>query len=326
MHGIDVAPILVSLDGNAFFGADAADELLRAVVTSIQRSIGNQQPNIAGSMIRRLGDPMTNRWEALEFFEELRKDGLSVLLLFDEIDSALKLSSGEIGLVLRALISQGHLMAICTSFRWPDEIDLEATFASPWFNVFGVDVLGHFETSESMEMLRVLSSRSGYELSLEECQFLIEVLGNNPFYLQTAGYELFAAQSYASVEPSARPDILRNTVKGLSRVLEFHLQYLVEHLSTESLEILVKVACGKHVPESNALSRLSRSGLVRQVKNNWEVTSGITREFVVALPQPSAGNKLRESGAWKAFTSVARQAFEVAVEKAVETATGKYLT
>lgn len=324
LPGIDVAPIVVSLDGNLFSGDNAADELSRALVASTLKSAEDQRPSVATSL-KRLKRQQVTPWEVVDFFGRLRGEGLFVLLLFDEIDSALRLSRGEVGLLLRALVSQGHLVAVVTSFLWPDEIGIETPAASPWFNVFSVDTLGPLEPSESLEMLQVLSSRSGYRLSEPECLFLIDVLGNHPFYLQAAGFRLYAHHAYATLHDSQRPASLRKAVSNLFGEMEWHLRYIVDHLLHADLEVLKSVASGKRPNDIRALARLNRFGLVAREEGRWQVTSGMMREFVVALSHRSAGERIRESTVWKGFAGVARQAFEVAVEKAVGAAAGKYL-
>jgi hypothetical protein len=206
-----------------------------------------------------------------------------------------------------------------------DEVEVTAQASSPWFNIFHVDSLGPFETVESIEMLRVLSARSGYELSEPECLFLIDVIGNQPFYLQAAGYRLYGEREYASLDGRARIAALRDTLIAFPQDMEMHLRYLLEHLTPADIEALSLAAAGKRSSDRKAVLRLVRLGLIREVEDRLEITSGMMREFVAALPKSSLLAKARNSDAWKAFIAVAQKAVGVAVEKAVEAASGKYL-
>jgi hypothetical protein len=253
--------------------------------------------------------------------------GVSVFLLFDEIDSAMKISNGEAGLFLRSLVSQGHLVAICTSFLWPDEVDVSMhQAASPWFNVYSIRTLGQFQLSESIEMLQVLSDRSGYTFTEAECLFLIDMLGNHPFYLQTAGLKLFGLYSYATILPLEREAILKKAVGSLFKEdLVWHLQYLVDHLSADDFGALLAIANGKSMKDE-PVHRIARLGLITRSDNDWIIPSRIMKEFLKALPTPGLGERIRDSSVWKAISGLTSKAFEVAVEKAAEAAAGKYLS
>lgn len=324
ISGVDAAASIVSLDGMSFFGDNGADQLSEALLGSIQRNINNQPSKIANILRKIEIKSEVKRWQALDIMQKIKQEGVSTLLLFDEIDSAVRMSKGEVGVFLRSLISQGHLVAVCTSYLWPDEIEIPIDGGSPWYNIYSISTLGPLKISESLDLLSKLSFRSGCRFSEAESMFLIDMFGNNPFYLQSAGFKLFSIYNFSSLSIEERKTVIKTLPHELFKTdLSWHFQYLLDRLSADDFDIFLKVANGKKVKEKEAY-RISRLGLISKSDGVWQIPSRITKEFLKALPTPSIKERVQGSTVWQAVSGLAEKTFEIAIGKAVETAAGKY--
>lgn len=315
-------PILVRLDGMLFQRETTPDEFARRIANSIFRSTAKAPPLIAKTLRsanpKRIGD----RWQVVDALEKVRSLGLTVALLFDEFDDAIRTTEGETAKLLRSFISQGHLVAVCTSYHWPHELTGVVDECSPWFNVFQIAEVGHFTQSESLEMLQTLSELTGYRMSEKECLFLCSVLGNQPFYLQLAGMRLFADYSYASRGPKERRDILPQAVAAVVQDLQWHHDYLVGHLSGKQLAALKRVAKGKAMPELSAKDVRSLSAYLQKAGDRYEINSEVFRQFLLEVPDRKDD---ASSGVLSRVADFAKGAMETAAQKAIEIAAEKYL-
>ena len=107
--------------------------------------------------------------------------------------------------------------------------------------------------------------------------------------------------------------------------LEIHFRYLIEHLAPDELEVLRRLAAHKSVDADRVLRRLQTEGFIQPGAGTWEPMSALFTEILMALPQRRLGEVLDSSASWQFIATVGKKTFEVAVQKAIEIATGKYL-
>jgi hypothetical protein len=114
------------------------------------------------------------------------------------------------------------------------------TFANPevisssFFNIFAPFQLSLFQEQEALEMLASLSKRSGKVFHTDTIDFLLELVGPHPHFLQVAGYHAFEIQTNGELSTNGRAAVKERTMKEL----EGHLEYYWRNLSAEEQYIL----------------------------------------------------------------------------------------
>ncbi len=104
-----------------------------------------------------------------------------------------------------------------------------AVVSSSFFNIFAPFRLPLFQEQEAIEMLASLSEHSGEVFKADTVEFLIELVGPHPHFLQVAGYHAFEIQSNGQLSTNARAAVKERTAKEL----EGHLEYYWRNLSAE---------------------------------------------------------------------------------------------
>lgn len=318
ISGLDTYPVQISLDGMTL-PEDSSEAIAIAIGRSIAYESQSSDTNSALNVFRVT--ELNDRWSVLSCFESIRKAGIRILLLFDEMDTAIQISDGEAAAFLRSLISQGHLVAVVTTFVKPEDLHVQKPGTSPWANVLQTIVVGGFDRVESLEMLHTMSHRSGKEFTKRECDFLLEVFGDHPFYLQSVGLSIFLEGWFIG----ARKDIDRiNAIVSATRhrckELEPHLRYLIGHLPPKSFDALLQVAKGKHTKDSTTLEFLSRLGVVVQDGSQYRLSSGLLKSFLLQLPSKGFRESIAASGVYKALLQFFEHCLDVAIEKTIEEA------
>jgi len=104
-----------------------------------------------------------------------------------------------------------------------------AVISSSFFNIFAPFRLSLFQEQEAVEMLVSLSERSGDVFQEDTIDFLLELVGPHPHFLQVAGYHAFELQSNGELSSIALATVKERTMKEL----EGHLEYYWRNLSAE---------------------------------------------------------------------------------------------
>lgn len=303
---------------------EAADEVALEVLHSLVRTLDEQKDPHAriGS---RGASSTRNRWQVMEILERVRKSGKSILFVFDEFDDAVRGSDGEAGALMRAIIDSGLAVALACSLLRPEQMALDHPFASPWFSAFHIETVTSFREAESIEMLTVLSGRSGRTFSERECRFLIDVFGNQPFFLQSVGQELFLRHDYSRIEPAKKSTAVKDAVSSIAHSLETHITYLVTHLDTKHLDILRGIAAGKKGKKMPEAARFIPYGLIKDEGGDFEIASGILREYILRVPLDGESKDPAGSRIAGALADLAKSALQTAVSTAIESAATRYL-
>ena len=311
--------------GLASSESDKTPEFIRQLAQRLRSWIERRRPDLTAS-VSGLNPHEIDPLAMSECLLELREHGVRILLLFDELDSAVRDGSRQTAAVLRQMLTEGLLVAIATSYEEPDRINPASPAASHWWNVFRVESVGLMEEAEARKLLTVLSHESGREFSKAECSFLIDVFGRTPFYLQTVGSYVFLRTDFVSCKASQRSHRITEASNQSAAQLAYHFQYAIDHLGADAVALLQRVANEKSVRGGRELEILERRGLVvREDDDRARVFSRSFAEFLKELPEASMIDKVKDSKAWDAICAATGKAFQAGLVKAIEIAAQHYL-
>ena len=143
------------------------------------------------------------------------------------------------------------------------------TFANPdvvssaFFNIFAPFQLSLFQEQEAVEMLASLSERGGAAFQADTIDYLLELVGPHPHFLQVAGFHAFQLQNDGALSADARSAVKERTLEEL----EGHLEYYWRNLSAEEQYTLATLPQMAFEGYSPVIDRLADSGLLYE--NNY---------------------------------------------------------
>jgi len=142
----------------------------------------------------------------------------------------------------------------------------KSVLSSPFFNVFNTLRIGLLDEPAA----RALLSRPEAGFAPETVNFLLELAGPHPFYLQLAGHIAFEQQQEGRLEEKSAERVRRE----LAEAMEPHLKYAWEHLSTQARHTLITLSLAR--PGEAALEELEAACLV----HNGNYLSPLVEDFV----------------------------------------------
>ncbi len=153
-----------------------------------------------------------------------------------------------------------------------------AVVSSSFFNIFAPLRLQLFQKQEANEMLTLLSQRSGELFHPDTIEFLLELVGPHPHFLQVAGYHAFELQEKGQLSVNARLVVRERTMKDL----EGHLEYYWRFLSAEEQYTLATLPQIDFSSYSPIIAHLSDNGLLY----GDTYLGSVLREFVAQQNVP----------------------------------------
>jgi len=316
-------PVLINTYGFIARSEDKqwlAKEISRELITWSE-----QQPSKVSQIIRKSLKPESDHIDLIRCLRRIREDDLQIILLFDEVDSALVDGPPETAGLIRAIATEGHLTILATSYLHPAQLEVESMFGSPWFNFFHFHYLSLFNDEEALELLTVLSEKSGRRFSQKECLFLQDVFGNFPYYLQLAGWRVFENAEYLTCPDEQREKVLMLSVQDISDRLRYVWPHSIQYLPSEIRDSLLEIAHHRRAPNKQHLSILVERGLVIEKDGKYRVYSRAFEEYLKQLPEKSVLERAKESKALETLASLGKTALDTALKKAIEVAAEKYL-
>lgn len=157
---------------------------LRFLMEELRRA----DENLGRMRLRRQVGPE----EFQNFISAVNGKGVKPVFLLDEFDSVTRAEEFDLAFFdfLRSLANSNELAFVTASTRPLIELCHASVMSSPFFNIFGVIPLTVFERDEAVELIKVPSARVGYSLA-EDADFLLELAGRHPFFLQIACFYAF---------------------------------------------------------------------------------------------------------------------------------------
>lgn len=186
-----------------------------------------------------------------EYFYELvdnSYDDFRIVICLDEFETVVSNSQFDNAflLYLRHFANLGKL-AYITSSREPLESICKNTNhlqGSDFWNIFASPALNLnlFKKDEAVEMLTTLSTRGKIQLEPIEFEFLFELAGYHPMFLQIAAFYLFEVkkQKIDSNESGELTSLNRNNIaESFSIGVAPHYEHIWDRLSTTEKEVVV---------------------------------------------------------------------------------------
>ncbi len=199
---------------------------------------------------------------------DLAAQNLRCILIIDEFEliAANPRFGRELFNRLRGLVAQLPLQFVTAS---KDPL-VELTFAhtetlsSPFFNMFAPLALTLLTNDEAVDLLAVHSRRAGRPFAPDTLNFLIDLAGPHPLFVQVAGYRAFAALAseggQGTLRPEARAAVQAQTLADLTP----HLQYYWSSLDPEARYTLAALPLYGIEGRSSAVERLHTAGLLHE--------------------------------------------------------------
>jgi DNA-binding winged helix-turn-helix (wHTH) protein len=150
---------------------------------------------------------------------------------------------------------------------------------SPFFNIFLPLRLGSFDEVESRELIEESLRKAGVTFRPETVNYILELGGGHPFFLQVAGYWALELQTTKGT-PLESKDlyILAETVRGQ---VESHFEYYWKQLTSQEQYILAALPFtqseAKYHEQLEALACLC---LIIKGDNRYRYFSPLFRDFV----------------------------------------------
>jgi tRNA A-37 threonylcarbamoyl transferase component Bud32 len=233
-HGLDPARfvfIYTDLEGMANINYDEFwPELLDRLETALPAEQGELR-----QMTREVALAAEVRFmQVRRLLRRVERAGLTVVMMLDEFESLAANEAftpafyGE----LRSLAGEMGVVYLTASKRSLYDLTFRhaETLSSPFFNIFSEEPLGLLPDAEATGLLCHLSALGdGERVSARDCDFLVELAGRHPFFLQIAGYYL-----HLELEDSQASGEIQGRVQHRFKAeAEDHYRYLWSQLADE---------------------------------------------------------------------------------------------
>lgn len=221
--------IYVDLEGMANI---SYEEFWPELLDRLETALPPEQAELR-TMTRDLVDqPEVRFMQVRRLLRRVERAGLTMVLMLDEFESLANNQAftasfyGE----LRSLAGELGLVYITGSKRSLYDLTYQHadTLSSPFFNIFSEERLGLLPHHEALELVEKLSGlENGRSFSATESNFLLNLVGTHPFFLQIAGSYLYTARQ----EPISDQEVLEQVTRRFKAEAEDHFRYLWGQLS-----------------------------------------------------------------------------------------------
>jgi len=211
----------------------------------------------------------------------LVREGWKPILLLDEFDLMAHnphldpdFFSG-----LRALAAK-YSIAYVTASKCP-LLDLTyadaSTLSSPFFNIFASVRLGLFSEKAARELLTGLATGGGESFTGATVDFLLDLAGPHPLFLQIAGFHAFELGQAADSKLSDA-DLPELRTRFCASVEE-HFHYYWRSLTPEEQHALFTLAVSQ-ISQPDVIRHLEQECLILRQAEGYDYLSSAFREFV----------------------------------------------
>ena len=208
----------------------------------------------------------------------IERAGLTVVMMLDEFESLAANADFGPGFYgeLRSLAGELGVVYLTASKRSLYDLTFQHadTLSSPFFNIFSEEVLGLLPLGEAAVLLRELSALpDGNPFTAEQIEFLIDLAGPHPFFLQVAGSYLFSARE----EGLAEDHVPEQVIQRFKMEAEDHFRYWWDQLTEREQAALLYLDTADPV----TLRTLREKALIRRRSDShWQAFSRAFAEFL----------------------------------------------
>jgi serine/threonine-protein kinase len=286
-HGLSPTEhLFVYIDCGGLAGLDQPG-LYRLLLEEIGDTLAGRGSNL--SKLETLDDLTPLTYRAFErALRGLTQQSWKIILILDEFE---RLSRNphldpDFFSGLRALTAK-YPLAYVTASKQPL---LELTYAdastlsSPFFNIFASIRLGLFAEDEARTLLTTLAARGDVTLPPATVDFLLDLAGPHPLFLQIAGFHAFElAQTFEVSETSKvlfdYAELRRHSLASV----EEHFSYYWRNLSAAEQRVLATLPTPQN-SQPDVLRQLERACLITRRGDGYDYLSSAFRAFVQAQP------------------------------------------
>lgn len=280
-HGLsgDFAFVYIDCQGLAGYTESSIYRFLIKEVTEAfeqEQSVVAPQAAMDFDTFKRLIDEITNKRRVVVF-------------LFDEFEvMAARCSLGQDFFNrLRSLGQRGNVVYVTGSNK--TLLDLSygdlSVLGSPFFTIFSLEQLGLFDVTEAKELITEPSRRKSLEFSDDEIEFLSDLAGCHPAYLQIACSDLFEFKVEGQTLNDENRKRLLQKYKDETFDLWRHAWKQLEPDEQEAMELICKGQARR--VGKGPLGALQRECLIDR---NDRPFSPVFQEFVLEQPPSASGH------------------------------------
>lgn len=259
----------------------------------------NQDMNIedfCAALLRPLKDRLAssnitsdNSYDALlKSVQQLDAQGLKLAVLLDEFETVTQNPNfnARFYAFLRSLANR-YNVAYITASRRPLQYfcHTKEIANSPFFNIFSSLHLSGLTLEEALELITAPSKAAGIPLE-SYADFLLEVGGTYPFFLQVACSMLFEyLQTGGALDTSGREAVCQSILEEV----EPHFHYILERMAESEQRVCRRIIEGQGLglPERTTLRSLIQQGYVLESPEGPRLFSSLFAEFIrESQPQP----------------------------------------
>lgn len=266
-HGFDPSKyvfLYIDLEGMANI---TYEEFWPELVDRLEMSL----PEGVGGLKEKAGDlamqDEVRFMQVRRLLRRIERAGLTVVMMLDEFESlagnAAFMASfyGE----LRSLAGELGVVYITASKRSLYDLTYQHadTLSSPFFNIFSEEPIGLMMPEEAMSLLEQVCGVNGRSFTLEQQNYLIDLAGTHPFFLQVAAFYLYRALfSETSAEFGNDWQLAKKKVTYRFKAeAEDHFRYLWSQLTAEEQTALLRLDTLTHMQKK----KLWQKALLRWV-------------------------------------------------------------
>jgi hypothetical protein len=269
-----------------------------------------------------------------DLFEQLTSKGLTIVLFMDEFEYITQnpnFKSDFFGGLRSLAIHHGLALIPATRRELVDLCHSEEIKGSPFFNIFANVVLRPFSKPEVSEMVDGYMKGSDQSLSSEDKDYIFQIAGGYPFFVQMASHYLFEGKTQG-----LSGEALTAFAAGNFNVqADAHYNYLWSHCTeSEKITLLVVLTLGLQKPSKQTIPTLEnltrlrprapqdlvdlgKRGLIIEEKDLYCIfspsfTQWIKREIVAAPGEQESASSADEwlkSGGHEATAKQAKELF-----------------
>jgi len=264
-------PLFVYIDGE-MLGALARSDVLRLIFQETATQTDQERIGISS---------VVNHRSFEQAIRGLVKPGQQLVYLIDGFEGLTKNQNldGDFFSYLRSLIVR-YNVAYVTASKAPllALIDEGGVLSSPFFNIFVPINLGFFSEDDARKLIRRPSQAAGVEFSRSTEDFILDLAGPHPFFLQIACFHAF---ELSCEDPSFGEYTRRQLEKDVLSDLKSHFEYFIGKLGEEERRVLARLLdMGQSETSIAVLEALEQKCLIRRRDKRYIFVSRAFAHFV----------------------------------------------
>lgn len=191
-----------------------------------------------------------------DLFQTSMDKGLTIVLLLDEFEYVTEnpnFKSDFFGGLRALAIHHGVALVPATRRELVDLCHSEEIKGSPFFNIFANVVLRPFNRGEVDDLLDGYTSEGTFALTPQEKDFIWELGGGYPFFVQMAGHYLLEGRD----QNLSNEALTKFTVSNFDQQADAHYTYLWSHCSeSEKITLLILLTLAMQKPSKKTVPNL----------------------------------------------------------------------